>query len=156
MRRLLAGRRWLVIAAVILLLALGVGAWLGEQALGHNASDPVVLRDFHADQAALAQALAQGDAAPLAGDWTGNALQTAEQEVGRGAATRTLQEQSVEVLQAADPNDPSVTTEVHQVAAVTTSTTSAQGSQETRGPDQVEGRYWLRKVDGRWAITDLT
>ncbi|MGH7904423.1 MAG: tetratricopeptide repeat protein [Candidatus Dormibacteraceae bacterium] len=155
-------RRWTLAGSAAVLLALivvlvitlglpGAGGGGGVDA----ALDAQVRRDFLADQAAAAAAAGGGDQSGLAGRLTGNALQDfLHQQALNGPVQVQVQPQSLEVLRAADPSDPTVSLEVHERGVQTLTFPAAAGGTAPAGQQGFDGRYWLRQVSGRYAITD--
>jgi len=116
-----------------------------------------VVRDFLVDQDAAARALATGDRSQLEGYVTGNALVDVEQQIaGSPSAPNTtvkVDVQALRVIQAPDPNDPSVVIEV-QADGVKTQTSNPQNAAPTEQSVSFHGDYWMRQSSGRYLITD--
>lgn len=167
-RRVILGRRpvaigvgiALVVAAGVVAAVAGNGVALGPD-LGGGVSASAVLRDFAADEQAMFDAMQNGDASTASGKLTGNTIQELEGQVSSeqlaGVRQRTqLQQISVAVLREADPNDPSTDIEVRQSAYETRIATNPAGAYITQQQVRFDARFWLRPVDGHWAITDVT
>jgi DNA-binding SARP family transcriptional activator len=118
-----------------------------------------IVRDFIADQDAAARALATGDRSQLEGYLTGNALVDVEQQIAGTQATPNttvkVHVQALRVIQARDPNDPSVVIEV-QEDGVQIQTSSPQNAPPTEQSVSFHGDYWMRQSGGRYLITDQT
>lgn len=116
-----------------------------------------VARDFLSDQDAAARALATGDRSQLEGYLTGNALVEVEQQIaGSPSASNTVikvRVLSLSVIQARDPNDPSVVLEV-QEDGVKTQTSNPPNAAPTEQSVSFHGDYWMRQSGGRYLITD--
>jgi hypothetical protein len=117
-----------------------------------------VAHDFLADQDAEAKALSTGDQSQLENHFTGNALQDVAQQITSSSSSVSLptisfQPQSLSVIQARDPNDPSVVIEV-QEDGVKTLTTSSQNAAPSEQTVNFHGNFWMRESNGRYAITD--
>lgn len=116
-----------------------------------------VVHDFLADQDATIKAQTTGDQSQLEGYLTGNALQDVAQQVANNPpspnATFNVRVQSLSVVQARDPNDPSVVIEV-QEDAVKTLVTYPENAAPSEQTISFHGDYWMRESNGRYSITD--
>jgi DNA-binding SARP family transcriptional activator len=151
----------------LLVVAVGVGTYLFDPELSgvrpslgsgiDTTTGSRVLRDFLADQNAEAKAQVTGDQGQLEGYLTGNALQDVAQQIASNpptpTATLNIRLQSLSVVLARDPNDPSVVIEV-QEDAVKTLDTYPQNAAPTEQTLSFQGDFWMRESNGRYAITD--
>jgi DNA-binding SARP family transcriptional activator len=119
-----------------------------------------VVRDFTADHEAEARALSSGDQSQLENRLTGNALQDVAQQISSNASAATtpmvtFRPTSLSVIQARDPNDPSVVIEVRE-DGVKTLVTTYQNAAPTEQSVTFHGDFWMRESNGRYLITDQT
>jgi len=117
-----------------------------------------VVSDFLADQDAEAKALSNGDQGQLEGRFTGNALQDVAQQVSANSSTNptvtvTFRPQTLSVVQARDPNDPSIVIEV-QEDGIKTLTTTSQNAAPSEQAISFHGDFWMRESNGRYLVTD--
>src|SRR6266851_6009672 len=151
----------LVIAiAVAVVSALGIGT---RTTYGSGISPSVgaqAQRDFLADQDAEAAALSKGEQSLLSSALTENALVDVNQqiadEIAAGAPPAiTFQADSMNILQALDPADPSLTIEVQEDGTKTVTTQANQNSAPSTQNLAFHGTFWLRKSSsGRYQIAD--
>jgi DNA-binding SARP family transcriptional activator len=118
----------------------------------------LVVNDFLVDQDAEARALSNGDQSPLEGRYTGNALQDVVQQISGNASasptvTVTIRPQTLSVVQARDPNDPSVVIEV-QEDGIKTLTTTSQNAAPSEQTVSFHGDFWMRESNGHYLVTD--
>jgi len=161
-------RTFLVLAASgLLVVAAGVGTYLFDPELSgvrpsfgsgiDTTTGNRVVRDFLADQDAEAKAQVTGDQGQLEGYLTGNALQDVAQQIANNpptpATTVNIRLQSLSVVQARDPSDPSVVIEV-QEDAVKMLDTYPQNAAPSEQTLSFHGDFWMRESNGRSAITD--
>ena len=117
-----------------------------------------VVRDFLADQDAAAAALSTGDASLLADRLTGNALQDVLQQISGNSSgvtrpTVSFHPESLSVLRAVDPNDPSLIIQV-QEDGIKTIVNSFQNAAPSEQTVSFHGTFWMRISNGRYAIAD--
>ena len=158
-------RPLLIAAGIVVALAVVAGVIFGPTLLRPPSTtsglpETQIRADFLADQDAQDKALESGAANQASGYITGNALQDLQKrlEVNQiaGVGERTQrQDTSIEVLQAVDPNDPQTNIEVHQSGyARTTLIDLRTGTPLSQRDVRFDNRYWLRPLNGRYAITD--
>jgi hypothetical protein len=154
----------LLIAALIVAVAavgtniLGVPTYYGsgvDSRLGAQ-----VARDFLADQDAKAAALSSNDPSALNNHFTGNALIDVSQEISDQSASGaapvvTLQAGSITILEAQDPVDPSLVTEVQEDGTRTQVTAGGPNVAPTQQSVSFHGNFWLRRdTNGHYLIAD--
>jgi DNA-binding SARP family transcriptional activator len=161
----IAGPLALAVLAAVVLIAWIAGVGPGASSSGdlpNGVSRTQVKSDFEAALAAQSRALETGDQAKAGGFITGNSLLKTLAQIKRNdlvsAVQRTeFKDNSLEVLQEADPNDPSIDVAVHHTGYARVSLTRKDTGAVIRQEDvKFDSRYWLRPVDGRFTITDET
>jgi hypothetical protein len=153
-------------SALVLAIAISVASAfsLGTRTTyGNGVSQSVgsqAQRDFLADQDAEAAALSKGEQSLLSGALTENALVDVNQQIADEIAAGappvvTFQALSMNILQATDPADPSLTVEVQEDGTKTVTTQADQNSAPTTRSLAFHGTFWLRKGgSGRYQIAD--
>jgi DNA-binding SARP family transcriptional activator len=161
---LVIGLSALAIAAVaVASFLLGPGLGLGIRTTYGNGIDSglgnQVVRDFVADQDAEAAAISKGDVSLLSDRLTGNALQDVIQQINDISSagprtTVTMQADTLMVLHAQDPADPSLVIEVQEEGTKTVTTSSGPDSVPSQQAVSFHGDFWLRLTSGHYAIAD--
>ena len=155
-----------LVSALVLAIAIAVASALGigtRTTYGSGISPSVgaqAQRDFLADQDAEAAALSKGEQSLLSSALTENALVDVNQqiadEIAAGAPPAiTFQAHSMNILQAPDPADPSLTIEVQEDGTKTVTTQANQNSAPSTQSLAFHGTFWLRKSSsGRYQIAE--
>src|SRR5258708_6123012 len=156
--RRIQGPRGGLVAGLMVLLLVGVTGWL---LFGRPPADPSgqLETDCVRDQQAIAGALANADLGSLRDAVTGNAiLELTDQVSAEQSSGLRIQDSphlsSIQVIQATDPNDSSITQAVEE-KGVLTRTMTAGGVQSSQQQVNFDDKYWLRVPAGsRYAIAD--
>ncbi len=148
-----------VAAVIVVTAALGVGVRTAygpgiDPALGSQ-----IVRDFLADQGAVAAALSKADQTLLANRLSDNALTEVIQQIHDASRsgsppTVTFQPSSISVSRAQDPNDLSLLIEVQEDGTKTVITSSGPNAAPKQEEISFHGDFWLRLVSGRYVIAD--
>ena len=157
----------MVIVSAVLVAAVAVATYLFDADLSgvrpsfgagiDSKTGNQVVRDFLAAQDAENRALVTGDQSQLEEHLTGNALQDLEQQVASTTPAPTtevnLRIQSLDVVEARDPNDPSVVIQI-QEDAVKTLTAYPENAAPTQQTVSFHGDFWMSPSNGHYLITD--